>query len=104
MDNIKDELKKNFETAYSTMKIKKENKLLQDYKLENFQPSRNSNETFDDFIKRHTQIDFKLSEDYVKDKLSFYKISQAFDKIYDEMIGQKYFKADPNIFKLYMVL
>ena len=99
MDNIKEELKKDFETAYSTIKRKKENKLRQDYNLEKFQAPNNSNETFDDFIKRHTQIYFKFSEDDVKDKLSFYKSSEAFDKIYDEMIKKRDFKADPNIFK-----
>lgn len=100
MDNIKEELKKYFETAYTIFKRKKENKLLQDYKLENFQAPNNSNETFDDFIKRHTQIDFEFSKSDIIDKLSFYKSSAAFDKIYEEMINQKDFKADPFIFKL----
>jgi hypothetical protein len=38
--------------------MKKENKLLLDYNLEKFQAPNNSNKTFDDFIKKHTQIDF----------------------------------------------
>ena len=58
MDYIKEELKKDFETAYSNIKMKKENKLLLDYNLEKFQAPNNSNKTFDDFIKKHTQIDF----------------------------------------------
>jgi hypothetical protein len=58
MENIKEELKKDFETAYSNIKMKKENKLLLDYNLEKFQAPNNSNKTFDDFIKKDTQIDF----------------------------------------------
>ena len=99
MDNIKEELKKDFENAYSIIEREKIYKLLQDYNLEKFQAPNNSNETFDDFIQKHTQIDFKFSEDDVKHKLSFYKSSNGFDKIYDELMIQKDFKADPYIFK-----
>lgn len=87
MDNIKDELKKDFETCYLIIKNKTEKKLRQNY----IDPI-NSNES-----RQNINFSFKI-EDVIY-KLSFYKSSESFNKILDELIEQKNYKADDSIFK-----
>ena len=98
MDNIKDELKNDFETCYSIIKTRTEKKLQHDYQIEKFKEPINLDESFEDFINRQN-IDFSFKKDDVINQLSFYKSSENFDKIYDELIEQKDYKADPSIFK-----
>ena len=64
--DIKEELKKDFENIYSSVKKRKEEDLLKNYKIDSFKEPINSNETFNEFIKRQSNIDFSTSIDDAK--------------------------------------
>ena len=100
MKHIKDEIKNDFNSAYSSIKNKKKTDLLKKYKKENFIAPKNSNESYEDFIKRHN-IDFSFAKEEVENKFTFYNSSAEFDKIYQNLISEKDFKADTTIFKDY---
>ena len=100
MKHIKDEIKNDFNSAYSSIKNKKKTDLLKKYKKENFIAPKNSNESYVDFIKRHN-IDFSFAKEEVENKFTFYNSSAEFDKIYQNLISEKDFKADTTIFKDY---
>jgi hypothetical protein len=98
MKYIEDEIKNDFNSAYSIIKNKKEKDLLQNYKKENFSEPENSHESYDDFIKRHN-IDFSFDKQAVIDKFTFYNSSAEFDKKYEKLMSEKDFKADIYIFQ-----
>jgi hypothetical protein len=82
------------------LKIKKKTDLLKKYKKENFIAPKNSNESYVDFIGRHN-IDFSFAKEDVENKFTFYNSSAEFDKIYQNLMSEKDFKADTTIFKDY---
>ena len=97
--DIKEELKTDFENIYSRVKKRKEEDLLKNYKIDSFKEPLNSNETFNEFIKRQSNIDLSISVDDVKCRLVFLASSEENDKTYNEFIKEKDFKVDHNIFK-----
>ena len=97
MDNIKKELEADFNSSYTIIKNRKETQLLKDFS-DKLTPPKTSEETFEQFINRHN-IDLSLNRKDVTDKLSFYKSSEKFDEIYNKLMEEKDFQADPNIFK-----
>jgi hypothetical protein len=100
MEHIEDEIKNDFNSAYTIIKNRKEKDLLQKYKKENFDAPKNSRESYEDFINRQ-KIDFQFNKDDVIEKFTFYNSSTAFDEIYNKLISNKNFKADTYIFKDY---
>lgn len=100
MEHIEDEIKNDFNSAYTIIKHRKEKDLLQKYKKENFDAPKNSGESYEDFINRQ-KIDFQFNKDDVIEKFTFYNSSPAFDEIYNKLISNKNFKADTYIFKDY---
>ena len=100
MKHIEDEIKNDFNSAYSSIKSKKKTELLKKYKKENFIAPKNSNESYVDFIGRHN-IDFSFPKEEVENKFTFYNSSAEFDKIYQKLMSEKDFKADTTIFKDY---
>ena len=79
------------------LKIEKKMQLQNDFNDKFTQP-KTSNESFQDFINRHN-IDLSIDRKEVIDKFSFYNSSSQFDEIYNKLMEEKDFKADPNIFK-----
>ena len=103
--DIKEELKKDFENIYSRVKKRKEEDLLKNYKIDSFKEPINLSETFIEFIKRQSNIDFSISVYDVKCSLAFLASSEEYDKICDEFIKEKDFKVDAHIFKpIYNIL
>jgi hypothetical protein len=100
MEHIEDDIKNDFNSAYTIIKNRKEKDLLQKYKKENFDAPKNSHESYEDFINRQ-KIDFQINKKDVIEKLTFYYCSTAFDNIYNELMSTKDFKADIYIFKDY---
>jgi hypothetical protein len=96
--DIREVLKKDFENVYSSIKKRKEEDLLKKYKIDSFKEPINSNETFNEFINRQS-IDFSISVDDVKCRLTFFYGSEECDKIYNEFIKERDFKVDPLIFR-----
>ena len=97
---VKEELKKDFENIYSSIKKRKEEDLLKNYKIDSFKEPLNSYETFRDFIKRQS-IDFSISDE-VYHRSSFHIGRDEYSRIYyiyNEFIKEKDFKVDPHIFK-----
>ena len=102
---VKEELKKDFENIYSSIKKRKEEDLLKNYKIDSFKEPINLSETFIEFIKRQSNIDFSISVYDVKCSLAFLASSEEYDKICDEFIKEKDFKVDAHIFKpIYNIL
>ena len=97
--DIREVLKKDFENVYSSIKKRKEEDLLKKYKIDSFKEPLNSNETFNEFINRQSNIDFSISVDDVKCRLTFFYDSEECDKIYNEFIKERDFKVDPLIFR-----
>jgi hypothetical protein len=103
MEYIEDEIKNDFNSAYTIIKNRKETQLLQDFS-DKLTPPKTSNESFEDFINRQN-IDLSFDKDKVSEKFSFYNSSAQFDEIYNKLMEGKDFKADPNIFKsIYEIL
>ena len=100
MEHIEDDIKNDFNSAYTIIKNRKEKDLLQKYKKENFDAPKNSRELYEDFINRQ-KIDFQFNKDDVIEKFTFYKSSAAFDEIYNKLMSTQDFKADTYIFKDY---
>lgn len=98
MDNLKNEIKKDFKNWYLIQKNKKETELLENYTKDKFIPPINSKESFNDFINKQN-LDFSFSKENVKANLTFYGSSNEFDKIYNHLMEQEDYKADPSIFK-----
>ena len=98
MNHIKEALQNDFDNSYSIVKINKEKQLLQEYPKDKFHQPKNLNESYIDFISRH-EINFSLDKESVIEKFSFYNSSNEFDKIYNELLTKKDYKADYDIFK-----
>jgi len=98
MNHIKEAIKIDFDNSYSIVKSNKETQLLQEFPKDKFLLPKDSNESFIDFISRH-KINFSFDQKTVIEKFSFYKSSNEFDKIYNELLAKKDYKADSNIFK-----
>lgn len=97
METIKKEIERDFYIYYLIQKNKKEAKLLEKYTLDKFIYPINSRESFNDFINKQ-KIDFSFDRNDVKEKLTFYGSSIEFDKIYNELMDKKDYKADEKIF------
>ena len=97
MDNIKEAIENDFKSSYSIVKNRKEMQLRNDFNNKLTQ-QKTLNESFQDFIIRHN-IDLSIDRKEVIDKFSFYNSSSQFDEIYNKLMEEKDFKADPNIFK-----
>ena len=97
MNHIKEALQNDFDNSYSIVKSNKEKQLLQEYPKDKFHCPKNSNESFIDFITRQ-EINFSFDKENVIEKFSFYNSSNEFDKIYNELLAKKDYKADSDIF------
>ena len=97
MDNIKEAIENDFKSSYSIVKNRKEMQLRNDFNNKLTQ-QKTLNESFQDFIIRHN-IDLSIDRKEIIDKFSFYNSSSQFDEIYNKLMEEKDFKADPNIFK-----
>ena len=97
MDNIKEAIENDFKSSYLIVKKRKETQLLNDFSDKFIEP-KTSKESFQDFINRHN-INLSFEREEVIDKFSFYSSSPQFDEIYEKLMVEKDFKADPNIFK-----
>ena len=97
MDNIKEAIENDFKSSYAIINNRKEAKLLKDFS-DKLIPPNTSNESFEEFIKRQNK-DLSFIKKDVSDKFSFYKSSTQFDEIYNKLMEENDFKADPNIFK-----
>ena len=72
---------------------------MNEYKLENFEHPNNSSESFEQFMKRNNKINFSFWKKEVIDKHKIFRSSNEFNKIYDQLLEQKDYKADSSIFK-----
>ena len=97
MDNIKEAIENDFNSSYSIIKNRKESQLLKDFS-DKLTPPKTSEESFKQFINRQN-INLSFKEEDVINKFSFYQSSAQFDEIYNKLMEEKDFKADPNIFK-----
>ena len=97
MDNIKEAIENDFNSSYSIIKNRKESQLLKDFS-DKLTPPKTSEETFEQFINRQN-INLSFEKEDVISKFSFYQSSTQFDEIYNKLMEEKDFKADPNIFK-----
>jgi len=99
INHIKGMLKKDVDNYYLIIKNKKERELMNEYKLENFEHPNNSSESFEQFMKRNNKINFSFGKKEVIDKHKIFRSSNEFNKIYDQLLEQKDYKADSSIFK-----
>ena len=98
MNHIKEALQNDFDNSYSILKSNKEKQLLQECPKDEFHRPKNSNEYFIDFITRH-EIIFSFDKESVIENFSFYNSSNECNKIYNELLAKKDYKADSDIFK-----
>ena len=73
--------------------------MINEYKIENFECPNNSSEYFDEFMKRNNKINFSFGKKEVIGKHKIFRSSNEFNKIYDQLLEQKDYKADSSIFK-----
>ena len=102
LENLKNEIKKDFDNYYLIEKTKKEADLFESINTKKiiFKPPINSQESFEDFIKNQN-IDFSFKKKNVINKLTFRGSSTNIDKLYQNFIDNRDFKADSSIFQSY---